>query len=36
MYRRGAHKEKEEVRDLHEHIDKTKKDQNAALNRYVL
>lgn len=35
-YRTGAHKEKDEVRDLHKHIDKTKKDQDVALNRYVL
>jgi hypothetical protein len=35
-YQRGAHKDKDQVRDLHKHIDKTKRDQDAALNRYVL
>jgi hypothetical protein len=25
----GAHKEKDEIRDLHKHIDKTRKDQDA-------
>jgi hypothetical protein len=33
-YQRGAHKDKDQ--GLHKHIDKTKKDQDAALNRYVL
>ena len=35
-YKRGEHKEQDKVRDRHKHVDKTKKDQNAALNRYVL
>jgi hypothetical protein len=35
-YKRGEHKEQDKVRDRHKHVDKTKKDQNAALNRFVL
>jgi hypothetical protein len=35
-YKRGAHQEKDSARDDKRHIDKTKKDQNAALDRYVL
>jgi hypothetical protein len=35
-YQRGAHKEKDQVRNRHKHVDKTKKDHDAMLNRYVL
>lgn len=35
-YRRGEHREEDEVRDRHKHVKKTKKDQDAALNRYIL
>jgi hypothetical protein len=35
-YRKREHKEKDEVRSRHKRVDKTKKDQNAALDRYVL
>jgi hypothetical protein len=35
-YQRGAHKEKDMVRNRHKHIGKVKKDHNAALDRYVL
>jgi hypothetical protein len=35
-YQRGAHREKDNARDGNRHIDKTKKDQNAALDLYVL
>lgn len=34
-YERGANREKDNTRDGKRHIDKTKKDQNAALNLYV-
>jgi hypothetical protein len=35
-YRRGEHKEKDEVWNRHKHVEKTKKNHNAVLNRYVL
>jgi hypothetical protein len=35
-YKRGEHKEQDEVRDRHKHVKKTIKDHTAALNRYVL
>jgi hypothetical protein len=35
-YKRGQHKEGDEARNRFKHVDKTKKDQNAALDRYVL
>lgn len=35
-YKRGAYREKDSTRDENRHQDKTKKDQNAALDRYVL
>jgi hypothetical protein len=35
-YKRGAHREKDSTRDDKRHTDKTKKDQNATLDRYVL
>ena len=34
-YRRGKHREQEKVRDHHKHINKTKRDYDALLNRYV-
>jgi hypothetical protein len=33
---RKAHKEKDKVRNGHEHMNKIKKDQDAALDRYML
>ncbi|MCJ1293742.1 hypothetical protein MMC34_005297 [Xylographa carneopallida] len=35
-YQRGAHTAEDEVRDRHKHVQKVQKDQNAALDRYVL
>ena len=35
-YQRGAHREKDGRRNRNKHIDKVKKDQDAALDRYVL
>jgi hypothetical protein len=35
-YQRGAHKEKNEIRNRHKYMKKIKKDHNATLNRYVL
>jgi hypothetical protein len=35
-YQRGAHKEKNKVWNRHKHVDKTKEDHDAALDRYVL
>jgi hypothetical protein len=35
-YQRGAHVERDQVRNKEKHGDKTKKDQNATLHRYVL
>jgi hypothetical protein len=35
-YWRETHKKKDKVRNRHKHVSKTKKDHNAALNRYVL
>jgi hypothetical protein len=35
-YQREAHKEKDEIQNLHKHIDKIKKDQDAILNCYIL
>ena len=35
-YKKGKHKEQDKVRDRHKHVEKTKKDHDAALNRYVL
>jgi hypothetical protein len=34
--RRGAHREEDGRRNLNKHIDKVKKDQDTALDRYVL
>jgi hypothetical protein len=35
-YKREAHREKDSVRGEKRHINKIKKDQNAALDRYIL
>jgi hypothetical protein len=35
-YQWGAHRDKDSLRDQNKHVDKVKKDQNAALDRYVL
>lgn len=35
-YKRGKYKEQDAIGDLHKHVEKTKKDQDAALSRYVL
>jgi hypothetical protein len=35
-YQRGAHGEKGSLRDRSKHVDRVKRDQNKALNRYVL
>ena len=35
-YDRGAHREKESIRDNGKHNKKTKRNQNSVLDRYVL
>ena len=35
-YKRGAHKEQDQIRGKEKHIAKTKKDQDATLKRYVM
>jgi hypothetical protein len=35
-YKREAHREKDSVRGEKRHIDKIKKDQNVASDRYIL
>jgi hypothetical protein len=35
-YQRGAHRDKESLRDRNKHVDKVKRDHDAALDRYVL
>jgi hypothetical protein len=35
-YQRGAHRHKDSLRDRNKHVDKVMKDQDAALDRYVL
>jgi hypothetical protein len=35
-YKKREHKEKDVVRNRHKHVDKTKKNQDAELDRYVL
>ena len=35
-YQKGAHREEDGRRNRNKHIDKVKKDQDAALDRYVL
>jgi hypothetical protein len=34
-YKRGAHKEQDETRHQEKHVEKTRKDQDATLKRYV-
>ena len=34
-YQRGAHRDKDSLRDCNKHVDKVKRDQDAALDRYV-
>lgn len=34
-YRRGTHRDKDNLRDRNKHIDKVKKDQDVTLGRYV-
>jgi hypothetical protein len=35
-YRRGAYRDKDSLRDRNKHVDKVKRNQDAALDRYVL
>jgi hypothetical protein len=35
-YQRGVHRDKDSLRDRNKHVDKIKRDQDAALDRYVL
>jgi hypothetical protein len=35
-YQRGAHRDKDSLRDQNKHVDRIKMHQNAALDRYVL
>jgi hypothetical protein len=35
-YQKGANQEKDEIRDRHKHVEKTIKDHDATLDRYVL
>jgi hypothetical protein len=35
-YQRGAYRDKDSLRDRNKHVDKVKRDQGAALDRYVL
>lgn len=35
-YQRGAHREEDSRRDCNKHIDRVKRDQDGALDRYVL
>jgi hypothetical protein len=35
-YKRGAHREKDSARDDGKHNDKTKRNQNVVLDRYVM
>jgi hypothetical protein len=34
-YKRGEHQEEDQLCDNNRHVDKTIKDQDAALNRYI-
>jgi hypothetical protein len=34
-YQRGAHRDKDSLRDRKKHIDKTKQNQDGTLDRYV-
>jgi hypothetical protein len=35
-YQRGIHREKDSLRDRNKHVDRVKRDQDTALDRYVL
>jgi hypothetical protein len=35
-HQRGAHRDKDSLRDQNKHVDRVKMHQNAALDRYVL
>lgn len=35
-YQRGAHRDEDGLRHRNKHVDKVKRDQDTALNRYVL
>ena len=35
-YQRVAHQDKDSLRDQNKHVDKVKRNQNAALDRYVM
>jgi hypothetical protein len=35
-YQRGAHRDKDSLRDRNKHVNKVKRDQDAALDRYIL
>jgi hypothetical protein len=35
-YHRGAYRDKDNLRDRNKHVDKVKRDQDAALDRYIL
>jgi hypothetical protein len=35
-YKEGEHREEDAVRDRHKHMEKTIRDQDTALDRYVL
>ena len=35
-YQRSAYRDKDGLRDRNKHVDEVKKDQDAALDRYVL
>ena len=35
-YQQGVHQEKDSLRDRNKHVDRFKRDQNTALDRYVL
>jgi hypothetical protein len=35
-YKRGIHKERDQIRHREKHVKKTKRDQDAILKRYVL
>jgi hypothetical protein len=35
-YQRSTHRDKDSLRDRNKHVDKVKRDQDTALDRYVL
>ena len=35
-YQRGVYRDKDSLRDRNKYVDKVKKDQDAALDRYIL